>query len=141
VVALIGYVILVPSVLGIISGIMIVVGSLGAGGAMPEAADDEFRTALTDAQFPPELLEDAVANELSKADKDSLTVPQRSALDSAETGRAAFQLGAGAGAAIGFGLGIAIVIGSFVGGLLGWLLILKKKILQCGSCQATVAAS
>lgn len=35
------------------------------------------------------------------------------------------------------GLGIA----SFVGGLLGWLLVMKKRVLQCDYCGAVVNAS
>jgi hypothetical protein len=36
----------------------------------------------------------------------------------------------------------AIVLGivSFVGGLLGWLLVMKKRVLQCSVCSATVSA-
>lgn len=33
------------------------------------------------------------------------------------------------------------IVGSFVGGLLGWILIMKKTVLQCTSCQAVVNAS
>jgi hypothetical protein len=47
-----------------------------------------------------------------------------------------------------FGLGIlgstfaiALGIASFVGGLLGWLLVMKKRVLQCSTCGATVSAS
>ncbi|MGP8155935.1 MAG: hypothetical protein ACLQMT_03630 [Candidatus Acidiferrales bacterium] len=29
----------------------------------------------------------------------------------------------------------------FVGGLLGWLLVMKKRVLQCSVCGATVSAS
>lgn len=38
---------------------------------------------------------------------------------------------------------IAIFVGisSFVGGLLGWLLVMKKRVLQCAVCGATVTAS
>lgn len=32
-------------------------------------------------------------------------------------------------------------IGFFVGGLLGWLLIMKKRVLECSSCSATINAS
>jgi len=36
---------------------------------------------------------------------------------------------------------ILLAIASFVGGLLGWLLIMKKKILSCSHCSAVVPAS
>ncbi|MGH9583086.1 MAG: hypothetical protein ACRD4O_09150 [Bryobacteraceae bacterium] len=53
------------------------------------------------------------------------------------------------GANVASGLGImhgsefAIVlgIGSFVGGLLGWLLVMRKRVLQCSLCRAVINAS
>lgn len=41
------------------------------------------------------------------------------------------------GTAFAIGLGIAC----FVGGLLGWLLVMKKRVLQCAVCGAVVSAS
>lgn len=38
-------------------------------------------------------------------------------------------------------LGGGAVITALVGSLLGWLLVMKKRILQCDACGATVAAS
>ena len=46
---------------------------------------------------------------------------------------------AAAGAVEVFSIGLAIAF--LVGGLLGWLLIMKKEILQCNRCGAVVAAS
>jgi hypothetical protein len=42
-----------------------------------------------------------------------------------------------------FGSGFIIFIGiaSFVGGLLGWLLVMRKRVLQCDVCGAVVNAS
>jgi hypothetical protein len=45
------------------------------------------------------------------------------------------------GTAIAGGVSVVFGIISLVGGLLGWLLIMKKKILQCTNCGAVVAAS
>lgn len=42
---------------------------------------------------------------------------------------------------IGSGLALIVAISSFVGGLLGWLLVMKKKVLQCSVCGAVVNAS
>ncbi len=36
---------------------------------------------------------------------------------------------------------IALGIASFVGGLLGWLLVMKKRVLRCPVCYATISAS
>jgi hypothetical protein len=42
---------------------------------------------------------------------------------------------------LGSALIIAIGIASFVGGLLGWLLVMRKRVLQCDICGAVVNAS
>ncbi|MHB8539528.1 MAG: hypothetical protein ACYDCD_01095 [Candidatus Acidiferrales bacterium] len=42
---------------------------------------------------------------------------------------------------IGSGFAIVLGIASFVSGLLGWLLVMKKLVLQCSVCGATVNAS
>jgi hypothetical protein len=36
---------------------------------------------------------------------------------------------------------VAIGIACFVGGLLGWLLMMRKRVLQCPVCGAVVSAS
>jgi hypothetical protein len=36
---------------------------------------------------------------------------------------------------------VAIGIASFVGGLLGWLLVMRKRVLQCNVCGAVISAS
>ena len=47
----------------------------------------------------------------------------------------------GPGAALSEAFAIVLGITSFVGGLLGWLLVMKKRVLQCSVCRATVSAS
>ena len=42
---------------------------------------------------------------------------------------------------LGGAFAIALGIASFVGGLLGWLLVMKKHVLRCSVCSATVSAS
>lgn len=47
------------------------------------------------------------------------------------------------GMAVGIvGIGsIVMLIFSVIGGLIGWLLTMRKKVLQCNVCEATVMAS
>lgn len=52
---------------------------------------------------------------------------------------ASSQASAGAGLAGGFSIFIGLAF--FVSGLLGWLLIMKKQILQCNVCGAVVNAA
>jgi hypothetical protein len=42
---------------------------------------------------------------------------------------------------VGGTVAVALGIASFVGGLLGWLLVMKKRVLQCSVCGAAVNAS
>lgn len=47
----------------------------------------------------------------------------------------------GAGAGLAEGMMLMVGFFWFVGGLLGWLLVMKKSVLQCNNCTAVVAAS
>jgi hypothetical protein len=42
---------------------------------------------------------------------------------------------------VGSGFAIMLGIASFVSGLLGWLLVMKKRVLQCSVCRATISTS
>jgi hypothetical protein len=45
------------------------------------------------------------------------------------------------GVSAGMWITIAIGIACFVGGLLGWLLVMRKRVLQCSFCSAVINAS
>jgi hypothetical protein len=45
------------------------------------------------------------------------------------------------GTALGTAFSIGLLVGSFVGGLLGWLLVMRKRVLQCSLCRAVISAS
>ena len=47
----------------------------------------------------------------------------------------------GGAAAIAISVFVGIGIAFFVGGLIGWLLVMKKRVLQCSNCGATISAS
>jgi hypothetical protein len=55
---------------------------------------------------------------------------------SAQTSRSAVLFGTLSG-----GFAMAFAVASFVGGLIGWLLVMRKHTLQCSTCGATIAAS
>jgi hypothetical protein len=42
---------------------------------------------------------------------------------------------------LGSGFALALGVSCFVGGLLGWLLVMRKKVLACTVCGATMSAS
>jgi len=49
-------------------------------------------------------------------------------------GSDAERAGATIGAGIGFGFSMFVGVSSLVGGLVGWLIIAKKKVFKCISC-------
>jgi len=68
----------------------------------------------------------------------SLTYDQRLAAADAQRAVAVQNIPGGSFLSIA---SILITVASFVGGLLGWLLIMRKRILQCTHCGAVVPAS
>ncbi|TMP93798.1 MAG: hypothetical protein E6L07_09965 [Verrucomicrobia bacterium] len=70
-----------------------------------------------------------------------LTYQQRAAVRDAQLTASAHKVGTGAGTVIVGGFSIFVIVASFVGGLLGWLLIMRKRVLECTRCGAIVPAS
>jgi len=70
-----------------------------------------------------------------------MAVAQKGAVDKAVSSVTAVQTAAGAATVIGGGIGIFLAVIFFIGGLLGWLLVMKKKVLICTHCSAVVPAS
>ena len=70
-----------------------------------------------------------------------MAVAQKWSVDKAVSSVTAVQTAAGAATVIGGGIGIFLAVIFFIGGLLGWLLVMKKKVLICTHCSAVVPAS
>ena len=141
-VVLIGYILLIPCVLGMLFGVLMLFATGSAGTAVSAAADKATRMRLEEQAIPEPIIEKVVSFKPITADERStLTPEQKSLVDEAKLSLSAGKVGAGAGAVIGGGLSIFLIISCFVGGLLGWLLVMKKKVLQCNQCSAIVAAS
>ena len=69
-----------------------------------------------------------------------LTLAQKEAVDKAVSSVTAVQTAAGAATVIGGDIGIFLAEIFFIGGLLGWLLVMKK-VLHCTNYSAVVPAS
>ncbi len=142
VVVLIGYIILLPSILGMAIGGL----TLAATGEVTVEAIEETRVdaenRLQRAGIPPALITKVVDSQaITAADRAGLSQEQLRILDEVDLQVVASNAGTGIGAAMAGGFSVFLILSSFVGGLLGWLLVMKKKVLQCTSCQAVVAAS
>jgi hypothetical protein len=159
VVVFIGWILLIPSILGVGGAAIGFVTSLGAGSAAATAGQDELdRTRLErmteqfgerfdQVALPREYISlavetpEAVTAESTK----SLTPESRVVLEQlvsmVNIDRSAGEIGGAAVAGLGAFFFAILGVGSLVSGLLGWLLVQKKRVLQCVKCSAVVAAS
>lgn len=141
-VAFIGYVLLIPSLLGLAFSGLLIVSTAIAGGETSAVLKETTRSTLEDAGVPEDIIVKVLDfDDLIDAERQSLTSQQRSTVTAVELGLAAGTVGAGAGIAVAGGVAVALGLASLVGGLLGWLLTMRKKVLQCDNCGAVVAAS
>lgn len=141
-VVIIGYLLLIPSILGMLLGMLLIFTTGGAATSTTMMLKNEIKGELSLYNIPDHVIEKTLNNEtLSFSEENSLTSSQKEALTDAKLSYNAGLLGAGAGTVFFGGISIFITISSFIGGLLGWLLVMKKKVLQCINCNSVVAAS
>lgn len=142
VVVVIGYIILIPSIFGILSGVFGVVMSGIAASEVVDASETAADSALRAVNVPEAVITKVVAlDSLAASDTVGLTSVQRAAVRSERFGLSTEMVGMAVAGTITGGLFVFMAITSLVGGLLGWLLVMKKKVLQCDNCDAVVAAS
>lgn len=142
IVVFIGYLFLVPSMIGVVIGLATAVGS-GAVGESQKAEMLREETQALMAMGVPQASAEVIAN--PDADASAAINSLHEALRSDVVYKRQLILAGETGTQIGVGLGamagIGIALSSLVGGLIGWLLIMKKMVLMCTDCGATVAAS
>lgn len=136
----VGYLFLVPSALGVLFGLIMMFASGGATAAAADSARERVEADLRKAGVSDSVIADVLAQREVDT-KELPTYDQQFAVSTAEASLSGAKVGAGAAGVIGFGFAIFMIVGSFIGGLIGYLLTMKKQILQCGSCQAVVQAS
>ena len=141
-VVVIGYLLLVPSIFGIFFGVLGILATGGAAGRTQEPMEQEVRTRLRAAAIPEAIIADVVAGKpASGSQLSTLSSSQRSVVVDTSLSVSARKLGSGAGVVIAGGISLAVIVFSFVGGLLGWLLVMRKRVLQCPVCSATLSAA
>ena len=135
----IGFILLISSILGMLFGVLML---FATGAASSQTSrSGEIRARLVAQQIPePIISEVATGKTVSDAELVSLTSEQRAAVHDAQLSASAQKVGAGAGTVIAGGFSLFVIIMSFVVGLLGWLLIMRKRVLQCALCAAVVPA-
>ncbi|SRR6266496_4726219 len=134
----IGFILLVPSALGMLFGALMLILTGTYSSHISASGEREIRVRLAQQEIPePIIAEVASGKPVPGEQLTPLTYPQRAAVHDAQSSLSAQNVGAGM--AVGFSL--FVIIASFVGGLLGWLLIMRKRVLECARCGAIVPAS
>ena len=141
-VVVIGYIFLIPSIIGITISILMFFISGGAVSGTLDEIKVDARQQLESASVPDQIINKVLDFEtISNSEREQLSRDASRAVDAASLSLSAGMAGVGIGGALAGGASLCIGVSFFTGGLLGWLLIMKKRILQCNSCGATVAAS
>jgi hypothetical protein len=141
-VVVIGFILLIPSVLGMLVGILMLFATGSASTQSSTSTEHDIRARLVARDVPEPIIAEVVASKpVGSTELASLTTQQRSAIHDAQLSVSAQKVGAGAAAVIVGGFFVFVIVMSFVGGLLGWLLVMRKRVLQCAGCGAVVAAS
>jgi len=141
-VVVIGFILLIPSILGILFGVLMLVATGAASSQTSSSGEREIRARLVSLRVPDPIITEVVTGKsVSDAELVPLTYQQRAAVHDAQLSVSAQKLGAGAATVIAGGFSVFVIVASFVGGLLGWLLIMRKRVLQCARCGAVVPAS
>ena len=142
IVVLIGYILLIPSLLGIAFSVLMLFATGGATSQTMDKVRSEARQKLVSASVPTATVEQVMNSQpVGSAERANLTPEQSKAVDDAQMSLSAGTVGAGLGGFFAGGASVCLGVSFLMGGLLGWLLIMKKKVLQCNRCSAVVAAS
>jgi hypothetical protein len=138
----IGFILLIPSVLGVIFCVAMFFLSGGATTATFAAQKQDAHDEMVRASIPADDI-NAIENlqPLTPMQSQGLTTDQKRATDDATLKLTAGRVGAGLAGVFAGGASICLGVSCFVGGLLGWLLVMRKRVLQCQNCSAVVAAS
>jgi hypothetical protein len=157
-VVVIGFIFLIPSVIGMLISLFGILGSVASAGAsasMNASSASSKREAISrmrEAGVPRHVINAVLAGRTSEVDQwlhadietnGRVTAyqaePVRQAQRDIEPGVASLSLDGLLPHLVGIS---SIVFGiiSFVGGLFGWLLVMRKKVLQCAVCGAVVNA-
>ena len=138
----IGFVLLIPSALSMLFGVLMLVITGAASTQTSASVEREIRTRLVAQQIPDPIISEVVSGKAVSDDElVPLTYQQRAAVHDARLSVSAQKVGAGAATVVAGSFSIFVIVASFVGGLLGWLLIMRKRVLECARCGAIVPAS
>lgn len=141
----IGFILLIPSILGILFSIGMLLLTVRASVNATLQARSAAVTEMRQHDIPEQIIEQVVDNpsmDVTQFLRDGdMDMASYSWLEDADSKLRSSDNAGGLGLMLGAGIFIPIGIASFVGGLLGWLLVMRKRALQCDVCGAVVNAS
>jgi hypothetical protein len=141
IVVVIGYLLLLPGLGIMLMGVLGLAGTGTALNAIDSIAESEIRTDLQRAAVHAQVTESIMAgNGLTPQMTQSLSLKQKQVVASTQSAILAQSIGKGAVATAGSFVSLCMMFGGFTGTLVGWLLVMKKRVLQCPACTAVVAA-
>lgn len=140
---IIGYLLLIPSILAILLMLAFLVFSIWGYSLNDEPIlPDETREELRAAGVPSRMIEALDrGEEIPEEEVQALTPEQRAQVEPVNRFVGSFGATTGMMATCGTGLSITGIVIFFISGLLGWILVMKRTVLVCNSCRATVDAA
>jgi len=141
-IVIIGYVILIPSIFCLLLSLFLLL-TVGVGGSQTnENINSEVKTMLEDANIPQPLIEKFMDHkQLTAQEEKGLSKQQLKTFHDAKSKYLSGKLVNGVAiGVVGIGSVIMLIVSCF-GGLIGWILTMRKKVLQCNACEAVVNAS
>jgi hypothetical protein len=140
--AVIGYILLIPCVIGFLLGAAGLYGAKKADTGGTAVVDGNARQKLEAWHIPGPIIARVLANEwLNDDELAQLTHDQQAAVDRYKTAVSLEKSGVGLGSFLAGGVSVVLMIATFFVGLIGWVLTLRKNVLRCAQCGALAPAS
>ena len=138
----IGYILLIPSIIGMLVSFLMFIGTGIAATDAKKSLENRNKTTLEQARVPSQIVQKVIGLEtVEQSELASLSSEQRRAVTHAQASMSGGTAGTAIGGVFAGGVSVCTGVAFFIFGLLGWLLVMRKWVLQCDQCGATVAAS
>jgi len=145
----IGYILLIPSILGILFSAFLFFSPASKTDGPNENTKKRVTEEMQNAGIPAQVINAVLKGDKKPvddwldrdSDQDGRTIRQEMVVSSAQSRMRPDSSGRAFASGVIGGISIFMGVISFIGGLLGWLLVMKRQILECNVCSAVVNAS
>jgi hypothetical protein len=153
-VVVIGFLLLIPCVVGILLcatfSLLVASGATAGSITLPREERSAAISSMQRAQVPVSVINAVVSGNSTEIDEwlnsdygggGPPPLFQQAVVKQAQSDLRVNTFGLGFLAVLSGGIAFIVAICCFIGGLLGWLLVMKKRVLQCSFCRCTISAS